>query len=470
MLVSDLVKQVKKNKYWEEKEPVVLGVSGGLDSVVLLNILINLPHEVKPFIHVAHINHQLRNESDEEERFVRQLCKANNVPCSVHIWDKEQQPHTGIEKAAREVRYTFFETVATSCKSSKILTAHHRDDQIETVLMRFVRGNSLEELTGINHIRHEEKFSYIRPLLSFTKERLRNHAIEHMLTWHEDQTNQSYDYTRNRFRHKVLPLLREENEKVDDHIISFSEDIADMLSLLKPVLDEKIAQTMTLSKKEIKIDRRAFLELAPPVQKSVLNQAVKNWSENKAFSMKRIHAGLLVEWLDHSPPNSSLDLPNGLTAVREYNNCRLTLDLADRADESLKKEKIEHELLPNEWQQLSPNEKIGLLPLNRFNERKMNDKQSVLFLDLKPNQLPLLVRHRRKGDRMSIKGMKGTKKVKDIFIDQKLPLKSRDEAWVVSSQKEEILWLIGYKESALSLDPITDTISYVLMYEKTDKF
>lgn len=465
-LLSDFTSQVSKADYWEADQPVIVGVSGGLDSSVLLDMLVHLPKEFKPAVHVAHINHQLRKESDEEEAFVKQLCAAYDVPCSIHKWDRTLHPKAGIEKAAREVRYTFFEKVAKKHKSSIVLTAHHRDDQVETVLMRFVRGNSLDELTGMDRKRQDNKLTIIRPLLSFSKDALHDYALDRQLTWHEDQTNQSDDYTRNRFRHKVLPMLRQENDQVDEHIFTFAEEISGLLSLVEPLVNEKLSQTMVLSEKEIQIDRKAFLELDVQLQKRVLEQAVKNWSEQDPYLMKRNHSALLMDWLNSSPPHSSLNLPNGLFAVREYEAVRLTYEMASHLSKrDWLSTREQYELSPGHRVQLSNEEAISLVSLDTFNALSNGKATRVMYLNLKDEQLPLTIRHRMNGDRMTVKGMKGTKKVKDIFIDQKVPLKMRDEVWVVTDQTDDILWLIGHKESALSLDPITDTISYVLVYE-----
>lgn len=465
-VLSGFTNQISEADYWKAQETVIVGVSGGLDSIVLLDLLVDLPQEMKPAIHVAHVNHQLRPESDEEEAFVRKLCADYEVPCSVHTWNRSLQPDTGMEQAAREVRYAFFEKVAKKFNSSAILTAHHKDDQVETVLMRFVRGNSLDELTGIRQKRYSGGLTYIRPLLSFSKENLRDYALEKKLHWYEDETNQSDDYTRNRFRHTVLPLLREENAAVDEHIVSFAEEMSDVLSLLSPIIEEKLSQTMLLSEKEILIDRSAFLELDPILQKRVLEQAVKKWSANEAFLMKRIHSELLLKWLKTSSPNSSLDLPNNLVAVREYNTCRITYKKERCSDESkCRKDRQQFELSPDQWLRLPSNEVIGLLTREKYESIVDKEAAGILYLDLQADQLPLKIRHRKSGDRMTLKGMQGTRKIKDIFIDQKVLLKTRDKVWVVTDKTEEILWLIGHKESALSLDPITDTISYVLVYK-----
>lgn len=465
-LLSDFTSQIQSVGYWQKNEPVIVGVSGGVDSIVLLTILEQLPDELKPSVHVAHINHQLRKESDEEEGFVRRLCADYNVPFFTHKWDKGLQPVTGLESAAREIRYTFFKQMAEKVNSRVIMTAHHKDDQVETVLMRLVRGNSLDELTGIQKKRQSDELRYIRPLLSFSKNTIKQYAIEKKLTWYEDVTNQSEAFTRNRFRHKVLPLLRQENEAVDNHIADFADELTEVLALLQPLVEQEIRRTMKISTEAIQIDRLALLELTAALKKRILEQAVRQWSPHEAFLMKRVHSKLLVDWIENSSPNSSIDLPNNLTAVREYNSVRLSFKKGSQAAEVRQhKKEIEYSLYPDQWMNLSEDQVLGLLTLKDYQSLTEEERQHALFLDLGESQLPLRVRHRRDGDRMSLKGMQGTKKVKDIFIDQKIPLKNRSEAWVVSDNEDEIVWLIGYKESALSLDPRTDTISYVLVYK-----
>lgn len=454
---------IKEKHYWSAQEPVVVAVSGGVDSIVLLDLLDRLPENMKPAIVIAYVNHQLREVSDEEERFVRKLASHYGYPLYTKHWEKEKHPVSGIENAARLVRYHFFSEVADKLKSRIVLTAHHRDDQVETIMMRLVRGQTLEELSGIAEQRQMGEKEIIRPLLSYGKKALIKYAVSRQLEWREDESNRSMDFTRNRFRNNLIPLLKEENKAFDRHMLNFSEELADLLTLVGPLVEKELQRTVALDVDAMVINVPEFLALGKPMQKRVLNEAFNKWVQRDGiYLIKQVHIALLIDWLEEGNPNSSLDLPNNLVARRSYARCTIE----GRGYEKEEQEPGDFKLTNlNEWVDLNEGERIGLftsIEESHVDERRVNR----MYVDREELLLPLIVRHRQPGDRMRVKGLDGRKKVKDIFIDQKVPVNYRDTAWVIEDESRQIIWLVGYKESPLSLEHITDTISYVLIYQK----
>ncbi len=170
-LTEEFLAQIKTKNYWKAGEKVVIGVSGGVDSMVLFHLLQQLPQDHRPALVVAHINHHLRSEADGDEAFVKSWMQKYDVPVHTYQWPRSEHPASGFEQEARKVRYRFFNEVAGKTGSALILTAHHRDDQVETVLMRFVKGSSIEELTGIVETRRTEGNTLIRPLLPYSKKK-----------------------------------------------------------------------------------------------------------------------------------------------------------------------------------------------------------------------------------------------------------------------------------------------------------
>jgi len=461
-LAEDFLKQIKSNSYWRAGEAVIVGVSGGVDSMVLFDLLNQLPKYCRPAIHAAHVNHQLRDASDEEEQFVREWMAQNGIPLHVRTWDRALHPSSGTEQEARKVRYQFFSDVAEKINSQLILTAHHRDDQVETVLMRFVRGNSLEELTGISTKRTSGEHQVLRLLLPYSKEMIIDYATEHAIPWRDDESNWSTLYTRNRFRHEIIPRLKQENPAFEQHVYDFSKDMEDLLKVAAPVIEEELARSFIITIERIEIDLETFSAKNHSFKKIVLRNAFKKWHGQSAYALSRGHIDQLLEWFQTGGPNTYLDLPGQLTARKEYERCIIentrAVPKTDFAAEPLK-------LQFDEWTELNELERVGFFTYETFRQNNIKTGQMIYLGDESLKQ-PLMIRHRRPGDKMKVKGLGGSKKIKDIFIDQKVPQKKRESAWLITDKHGRIIWLAGYKESPLSRDPLTDTIIYVLVYQK----
>lgn len=462
-LAEDFLNRIKANSYWNAGETVVLGVSGGVDSMVLFDLLNKLPEDCRPAIHVAHVNHQLRNESVEEEAFVKGWMEEHGIPVHTYTWNKEEHPESGTEVEARKVRYRFFNDIAQKVASHFILTAHHRDDQVETVLMRFIRGSSLDELTGISTKRSAGEHVVLRLLLPYSKEMIVNYARDHAIPWREDESNTSSLYTRNRFRHHLIPELKQENPALEQHIYDFSKDMADLLKAVEPLVEKELDRSFKISPSCMQLHLPSFLTQEHGFQKIVLRKAFKKWRGEATYAVSQSHIALLLDWFERGGPNTHLALPNRLTAWKEYDTC--VIEEAETEAETNSHMDTETETLQvNQWKKLSDKERIGCFTYETF--QQMDDKNGqVIYLGNGELNWPLVVRHRSPGDKMKVKGLNGSKKVKDIFIDQKVPLKKRDEAWLVTDDRGNIIWLVGYKESPLSLNPLTDTIIYVLVYQ-----
>ncbi len=210
MLEEVVLETINKNNLIKNGDSIVVGVSGGPDSITLLDILIKLQKNIKFNIVVAHINHMIRTDADEDQEYVEKYCKKNNIPFyvkreKVEILAKNQK--IGTEEAGRNLRYEFFNEVLQKTKSNKIATAHTKNDNVETVLMNIIRGSGTKGLTGIEIIRDDK---YIRPLLEISRTEIEEYCEKNNLAPRIDSTNMENIYTRNKIRNLLIPYIQKE--------------------------------------------------------------------------------------------------------------------------------------------------------------------------------------------------------------------------------------------------------------------
>ncbi len=381
-------------------------------------------------------------------------------------WPVKEQPTDGVEAAARAFRYAFFRDVLREQQATHLLTGHHGDDQIETILMRLVRGGQLESIAGIKEQRSFYGSQLTRPLLPYSKKMLYQYSQERSLVFFEDETNKSLNYTRNRYRHQIVPLLKKENSQVLTHFSEFSSDLQDVIIVAKKEI-EKNAASLCTEKTPFcwELDIHLFLTFEPAMKRQVMQALFNKLFKNEASEFGRKHQRQIIQLIENDKPNSQLDLPGNWIGKKVYQTFYFI-----KKQEQLpeKNKKIAGTLLLNlgEWLTLPSGERIGLFEATK-EKAALNQTKQLIWLDPMSIQLPLNVRNRQPGDRMTLKGLKnGSKKVKDLFIDQKIPLNKREEALLVTDNKGEIIWLVEYKESRLSIVPETDKIHYILIYEK----
>lgn len=448
---------IKHHNLWSQEDRVLIAVSGGVDSMVLLHAVEHLPEELQPSqIGIVHINHHTRPETESEEQAVRTLADYYELPIYVKQWTQGSQVSINFEQVARDMRYEFFEEVMSEHDYTVLLTAHHRDDQAETVLMKLIRGGLLQEKVGIPVKRKFVNKEISRPLLNITKDELYQYASDNKVTYFEDSSNQEHDHTRNRVRHRIIPLLEEENSQASKHLADFSNELDDLMSVVKPIVKDKASQIATYQPDEVTIQIEQLLKLPGALAKLVLTEILKRiFDEQKAFKKKYVRT--ILDWLEESTPNSTLDLSDPWICIRQYDQLIIT------KEQEVVDQNEQYTVKLNEWVTLSDNEQFGVFHIDSVLLEQHDLVMSIPKDALRP---PFTVRHRQNGDRMSYKGGDGTKKLKDIFIDQKVSKIKRDKAWVVEDDTNEIQWLIGYQESQLSNDLITDKINYIFVYRQ----
>lgn len=459
---------LQEQQLLDPNKQVLLAVSGGVDSIVLFDLMQNIPQAKRPQVSIAHINHQLRPESDQEEQFVKDLAHKAQVPFYVYRWQSKDHPASGIEEAARIERYTFFKEMMNTHSIDTLMTGHHLDDQVETVIMRLTRGASLEQLLGIRlhqHISLDQREGHlIRPLLHFSKEELYEFASENKLVFVEDETNQELDFTRNRFRNEIIPLLKEENERFNEHVDQFTLDLADRIEIAKEPIQAAYTKAVHINKERIELNLEQFNNYSLAMQRAVITKILEELYHDETDRYKANYIHLVNDWLSEGEVNTSLDLIGSYLVEKGYTEA-VFMKKEDQEKGISSIEEVQEININklNEWVKLSETEAIGLFTTA---DQLADDELVIAEEHL---HLPLRIRHRQPGDRMTYKGLAGSKKISDIFIDDKTPPEAREKAWIIEDDTGSILWLIGHRKMHLFTEAETDKMLYSLKYVKNKK-
>ncbi len=309
---------------------IVLAVSGGADSMILLHASLQLLQYPESRLqgaqlHVAHINHQLRGtESDSDEQLIQQLCNQWQVPCTTRTVNvhriHEQSTHESLEETARRVRYEHLLDIAANLNASYVVTAHHRDDQAETILHNILRGTGLRGLAGIVPSRElGPKIRLLRPMLDINRSMIMQYLEHANLQFREDATNQDPGFLRNRIRHRLLPLLRSDfNAQTEQHLVSLGSQAADALQCLDQLADRLLRESvLEQTPDSCRLDRSALKQWPDFLISHTLTRlwAIQHWPQQQ---MTVRHWRQLAQMVRESTP-TSVSLPANINAVVRTN-------------------------------------------------------------------------------------------------------------------------------------------------------
>ena len=276
---KSLLETIRKTGLIATGDKVVVGVSGGADSIFLLHSLAKARKEGKVTVTAAHFNHRLRGEeSDQDEQFTVSFCRKAAVPVEVGHWDHpEGNGHRISEEAARNERYQFFERTCRKVGAQKLALAHTRDDDAETILFRILRGSGLSGLRGIPSERSWGGFQVIRPLKDISRDEIREHLRKRGISWREDASNQDLRYTRNRIRHELLPLLEKEfNPNIRNILIHLGRNVTEDYDYLQKEADAAFDKALLMEKNRCLVLKRKVFQTFPlAIQKQLFRQALR---------------------------------------------------------------------------------------------------------------------------------------------------------------------------------------------------
>lgn len=414
--VNEFIKSLNIN----EDEYVVLACSYGPDSMCLLDLLVKQGIKVV----VAHVNHKLREESDQEYIDLEKYCHMNNLifeGCSI-----DRYPKGNIEAYGRNYRYNFFEKIVTKYDAKYLFTAHHGDDLIETILMRIARGASLRGYAGFKKITKLNSYCLVRPLIYLTKEDILNYVKEINIPYAIDNTNLELIHTRNVYRHKILPILKEINPKIHMKFIKFSDTINEC----NDYLDNEIDILFNDLYKNSRLDLNEFNLLPYLLKKYLLNRILLSIYNNNINRITDEHIDLIFDLIDSDKVNGIINMPCNYIVSKFYNILEF----------KIKDNYCDYDYILND--KITVNGGI----ITKVESTDIKKSNYLIRLDSKDIFLPLHVRNRRVGDKITLKKV-GTKKVGEILSESKIPSDERNKMPIVTDSSGKILWIPGVKKS-----------------------
>lgn len=436
-LITSLLAKIARLRLFEPGETVVVAVSGGADSVALLDILVHLKEKERLQLVVAHVNHCLRGaDSDGDQQFVAELAAGYGVPLSVQRVDVAGLAKTSrlsLEDAGRRARYAFFAETARAHGATSIALAHHLDDQAETVLIRLLRGAGGDGLSAMAAVTGG---MLKRPLLQVTRAELEQYLNFRGLTWRTDSTNDDTSILRNSIRHELIPKLRTYNPRISERLAATAGMLAADQELLDGLTESAYARLATVDEGGICLPVAQLAAEALGLRLRLYRRALQELrGDLQRISLRHLQA--IDDLIDSERPNARLKLPGACFVSRRYSFLRLS---THERSETVS------------WQLAVTGEGSYPLPTGgRLLVRRVPhlgalvaQSKSCAFLDPDGAPFPWLIRNFRPGDRFRPLGMQGEQKLKELFINEKVPPDERRRIPLVESAGR-IVWIAGLR-------------------------
>lgn len=432
-MINRILRFIKEKQMVRPGEKIILGVSGGPDSMALWEIMQEVAKQMRLDLIIAHVNHSLRPEADVEEEYVRNLVKERNVRGFFHkleIKELARQSKTSVEDTARRERYAFFHKVLQETGASRIATAHHRDDVAETVLLHLLRGSGIKGLRGIMPINN----GIIRPLLPLAKNEILDFLAERKVKYFIDKSNNDTIYMRNRIRHELIPLLQ---EGYNPAIIETLNQLADIAREENEAM-EKISQSLWCEAlihqdvEKITLDVNSLNEMEVAFRRRIILKALTDIGGYTGWNLQDVTR--VMEITSKSGSGRIIKLKKGIRVNKVYDRIIFITQTPPKESFFYKLESV-----PSVVQVL---ENDALYSFELKDGDNFDPEKGTVYLDYDKLPLPLVIRSRLPGDYFYPQGMNGKKKLKDYFIDRKIPYFSRDKLPLLSNPSDNRIWAI----------------------------
>jgi tRNA(Ile)-lysidine synthetase-like protein len=391
-------------------KPLVLAVSGGVDSMVMLDFLRRSNLKVV----VVHFNHQKRISSDAEAQMVHDYCEKYHLP---YNYFKLTVNSSDFQNRARILRHLHLEEVASRLNTPYILTAHHLDDLLETILINLTRGANILGYAGMRQITEMGKYIYVKPLLYHDKESLIDYASRYQVPYMDDESNYTTEYLRNRYRLTLVPIMKQENPNLLEVIIQYNQQLI-------AAFDSIRNQTLEYLDENDIIDIPQFKELSRAVQDDVVAYLLERNEVNLNYRLvEQIRDVLLSD-----KPNQTIDLSNQLQLVKFYDQA----EIKPTTEFYFKKIQIK---------EVDPKSTTNIDEFS-YSNTKINTSCLQIKINYDQIEFPLWARNRLDGDILEYDY--GRKKLKKFLIDEKIPMEERQNLWIITDNQDRILWIPKY--------------------------
>ena len=460
-MLNRIQKFIKQQNMFNWGDRVVVGVSGGADSMCLLHVLLRIQDEYSLTLFVVHINHMLRgSESDSEEEFVRSFCINHgiSVKCfKVNVPEVAKLKGISFEEAARQIRYEAFQEVFLLEHCHKIAIAHNMNDNAETVLFHLFRGSKMEGMSGIHAVNH----SIVRPLLETKREEIEEFMESQGYEYCIDSSNLTLDYTRNKIRNRVLQYVTKEiNEKSTEHIVAFAKEMEQLSFFMHKLTSNAFERIAQIKEQEILLDVDQLMQEDIILRKAVVKMAIQTICKQKK-DLEEVHITSALSLLNKQA-GKEIHLPYHIIVSRGY-----TTLIVKKIEDIDHKEKIGtkeyHVEIPGKVliDQTSMIFEFELIS----NQRDLDIPKNCYtkWFDYDKIKDAVVIRTRQQGDFLQINSKGGKKTVKSILIEKKIPKDQRDEIYLVTAGAH-VLWIPEIRTSeAFLIDENTTTILSVTL-------
>lgn len=404
--MTDIIDLLQSELKIQKKSKLIISVSGGADSMMLLSILKDSPY----MIEVVHFNHMKRQQSKIEADLVRSYCETHDIPFHYYLVEVDEG---NFHHQAHMLRLHYLKDVAKVAKARYILTAHHLDDLLENILIKLTRGSNLLGYAGMQLSHTKKGITYVKPLLYISKNEILDYVLKHNIPYLNDESNEENYYLRNRYRHAIIPIMKQENLNLLSQAKNYHHQVTKAFQFIRNT-------TLGLLDKKDEIEVSKFKNYDPAIQEDMIAYLLENKQINTSYEIIISIKKMIL----NEKPNQVIDLSHQYQFIKAY----------DKSYVKLKK--------------IEKNVKFEV----KLGETKLTNNVIFTFLDnsntptedlekLCYNKLafPLWIRHRQNGDKLAYSF--GHKKLKDLLIDKKIPMDKRHQLWVLTDNEDNILWV-----------------------------
>jgi len=436
-LIEKVRETIEKYEMFSPGARVVVGVSAGPDSTVLLHLLFRLKPRYNLYLWAAYLDHQLRGEEVEKEIVcLREFTSKLKIPIIVNSFNVSllaKKEKLSLEEAARIARYRFLNEVARKVKAGKIVVGHTASDQVETFLMQLLRSCGMQGLCGIPPVRGK----ITRPLIEVFREEIIEYCQEYNLHFCIDSSNKEVVFLRNKIRLQLIPYLRRYNSQIEKNILKVNEILKEENEYLEKETERVFKSLIEEeNKEEVSLNEKRFSSLPIALKRRIIRRAIfRVKGDLRGVQFTHIDSFLKLE---KDRGCKKISLPGSFILQREYG--KLSVRRKKCEEESFIPQKL---VIPGE----TDLPELGLKLKTEIIKEKpffFPEGRKEVYLDYDKVEEPLILRKRLKGDRFWPLGMQGSKKVKDFFVDLKVPREERDKIPLLTS-KERIVWIVGYR-------------------------